>query len=143
MESVDYGLLAVALAGLHEDYTSTKQALSGAAHETNPLLGEHTSNARLRNYFLAWGALTAGGAAMLPKEIRRPALAGLAAMSFALARQNDEGKKRGGFADVMKTPLIAGALAALAAHGLLGDDTGIQILAGLGDNFAITFSKKF
>ena len=141
MEAPDYALLAAALAGLHEDYASTKRVLSQGGREVNPLLGEHPSDARLRNYFLGIGALRTGGAILLPKEISRPGLAGLAAMSFALARQNDEGKKREGFADVMKKPAIAGILAALAAHSLSGPEITLALAAN--DVPAITFTKKF
>ena len=142
METPDYTLLAAALAGLHEDYASTRRNLESGGEEHNSMLGEHPSKARLRNYFAGIGATGTAMAAMAQKSVSRPVLAGVAAMEFMLAHQNKQKDAPKEFTKAMQKPLLVGLMAALAAHSLLGEDSPVG-LSATKDGAAITFKKRF
>jgi hypothetical protein len=116
----DYALLTAALAATHADIQSTKAFLrSGEGVEANPLLGENPSNAKLNAAGLLAATLGTGAAFAVPKEWRKPLLAGWAGMEATLAHQNKKvgaGQGERSFTDVMKKPVLAALAAGLLAH---------------------------
>jgi hypothetical protein len=146
-DAKDTALLLGALGGTYADYASTREILEFGGKEHNPLLGEHPSKAKLKNYFASAGLGTIGAAALIPKEWRRPLLAGLAATEFTLAHDN---KKRKGkqepmrFYETMQKPLAMGILAALLTHTAMGKDTdGSGLTVGAQGSLSIGYTKKF
>lgn len=75
----DTALQVAVTAALYEDYKQTEQIASEPSryHETNPILGEHPSGGKVRNYFIGSALASAGIAYVLPKPYREAFQAGV------------------------------------------------------------------
>ena len=69
MDGQDLGLELAFQVALYADYRQTKQIAENPDryHETNPILGEHPSTSRVRNYMLLGGAAHWAISELLPK----------------------------------------------------------------------------
>lgn len=138
----EYRLLASALAAQAADARSTQRIEAEEGGELNPILGKHPSNAEINRYMLATALAGTGIAHMLPDSMRASALGGWTGMEAMLAKQNLERKPHKNLADVMKKPLVVGALAALLAHQLPRDGA-LGIVPTKDNGVALSLTKKF
>lgn len=71
------------------DYRQTLDIKNHAGmYETNPLLGKHPSDVKVRNYFIASGLTTLGVVYLLPKEYRKYLIGGVLAVEVAVIGHN-------------------------------------------------------
>jgi hypothetical protein len=126
-DAKDSGLLLAALTGVHQDITSTKQALKRGGEETNPLLPRNPSGQDLDRAGLVSAAVGSGVAAMLPPEWRKRALGAWAGLEHGLAYKNRNVKLKPGTSlaeSRIEGPLMMAALG--AGFGHLLDKTSVQ-----------------
>ncbi len=141
-QTIDTTLLMGAFATIAADIETTKSAIAEGGSELNPLLGRKPSNKKLNAAGLLVAGAQVGVAMNLPKEYRRPFLAGMIGMEVTLAHQNTKKRPFKNFADAMKRPIAAGLIAAFLGHALLGDG-GLMVTPVLGKVPAINLAMKF
>lgn len=112
--AIDWGLLASAGYGIHQDIESTKAVMKQTgSHENNPLYGAHPSDHALDNAQLLGMGLTGLLASQLPAEYRRPLLAGITGFELGLADKNSK------YTEAGKTPTVQDDMAPYV-YGILG-----------------------
>lgn len=57
-------------------------------YETNPILGKHPSDVRVRNYFIASGLTTLGVTYLLPKQLRPYLIGGVLTLEIGVIDHN-------------------------------------------------------
>lgn len=57
-------------------------------YETNPILGKHPSDVKVRNYFIASGVVTLGAVYLLPKDYRKYLIGGVLVLEVGVIGHN-------------------------------------------------------